>query len=99
MLFLQETHTVSQTINISRRNPTTPREIRKHSQNVSTQKPKGSKTIPWISRLLPKVHTKIRRHFQSSDTPNKKGRGVQMDPRVQKLFPDSENIFATSTNT
>ena len=100
MLFFQEAHTVSQTLNISRRNPTTSRETGKHSQNVSTQEPKGSKTISWLSRLLQKIRTQIHRHLQSSDTPNIKGCGkVEMDPQMRKLFPDSKRIFATSTDT
>ena len=37
--------------NISRRNPTTPREIRKHSQNASTKEPKRSETISQLSGL------------------------------------------------
>ena len=50
--FFQETHTISWTLNISRRNSTTPRKTGKHSQNASTQEPKGSETISWFSRLL-----------------------------------------------
>ena len=55
MLFLQKTHTVPWTLNLSRRNTTTTGETREHSQDARTQKSKGSETIPWPSRLLQKI--------------------------------------------
>ena len=44
----------------ARRDPTTPREIGKHSQDARTQKSKRSKTISWFSGLLQKIRTQIR---------------------------------------
>ena len=86
MLFLQEAHTVFWTLNIDSRNPAAPRETRKHSQNASTKEPKGSETISCFRRLLPKICTQMRRHLKSTDTPNKKGYRVQMDPECKNCF-------------
>ena len=80
--FFKKTHTVPRTLTLSRRNPATTRETQKHSQNVSTQKPQGSETIPWPSRLLQKIHSQICRHFKSTNTLNKKGCRVQVDSQL-----------------
>ena len=54
MLFLQKTHPISWTLNLSRWHPTPPGETQKHSQNASSKEPKGSETIPWTRRILQK---------------------------------------------
>ena len=82
MLLLQETHIVPRTPNISRGNPTTPREAREHSKNASTKKPKGSETDPQTCRLLQKVCTQILRYIKSTNTSDKEGCRVQMDPQM-----------------
>ena len=82
MLFLQKAHTVPRTLNLHRRNPTPTRKTRKHSQNASTQKPKRSETVPCPSRLLQKICSQICRHLKSSNTLNKEGCGIQVDPQM-----------------
>ena len=52
MLFLQKTHTVSQTFHLSRWHSTPPRETQKYSQNASSKKSKGSETVPRTCRIL-----------------------------------------------
>ena len=52
-----------------------------------------------ISRILQENRPKIRRHFKSANTSNKKRRGIQMDTRMRKLFSNSEGIPTTGTNT
>ena len=76
-----------------------PRKTRKHSQNASSKEPKGSETVPWTRRLLQKICPQICRHFKSSNTPNEKGRRIQMDTRVREMFPDTERILKTGTDT
>ena len=80
MLFLQKTHTVPWTFNISRRKPASPREIGKHSQNASTKESKGSETVSRTSRLLQKICTQICRYLKGVDTSNEKRRRIQVDP-------------------
>ena len=82
MLFLQEAHTISRTLNISRKKPAPPRKTGKHSKNASPKEPKGSETISWFSRLLSKIRTQVCRHFMSTNTPNQKECKIQMDPRM-----------------
>ena len=43
MLFLQKTHTIPRTSNISRRNPTLARKTGKYSENASPRNPKEVK--------------------------------------------------------
>ena len=95
MLFLQKTHPISWTLNPS----TPPGETQKHSQNASSKEPKGIETVPWTRRILQKICPQIRRHFKSSNTFNKKGRRIQMDTRVQEMFPDTKGILETGTDT
>ena len=52
-----------------------------------------------MSRVLQKMCPKICRHFESTNTPNKEGRKIQVDTRMRKLFPDPKGIPTTSTNT
>ena len=99
MLLLQKAHTVPQTFNLCRRNPTPARKTQKHSQNASTQKPKRSETVPWTSRLLQKICSLICRHLKSSNTFNKEGCQIQVDPRMSKLFSYPKRISTTGTNT
>ena len=80
MLFLQKTHTVSGTLNLCRGDTAPTGKTGKHNKNASTQKPKRSETIPWISRLLQKICSQIRRHLESPNTPNQEGCRIQMDP-------------------
>ena len=82
MLFLQKTHTISWTSNFGRQHPTPTRKTRKYSQNASTKKPKGSKTVSWTSRLLQKTRSQICRHLKSTNSPNQKGCRILMDTRV-----------------
>ena len=84
---------------LSRRHSTPPRETRKHSQNASPKEPKGSETVPWTCRILQKISPQICRHFKSSNTLNKKGRGIQMDTRVREMFSDIKGILETGTDT
>ena len=99
MLFLQKTHPISWTLNLSRWHSTPPRKTRKHSQNASAKEPKGSETVPWTRRILQKICPQICRHFKSSNTLNKKGHRIQMDTRVQEMFPDTKGILETGTDT
>ena len=66
---------------------------------IYSKLPKGSETIPWTRRILQKICPQICGHLKSSNTPNKKGRRIQMDTRVQEMFPDTERILKTGTNT
>ena len=54
MLFLQKTHPISWTLNLSRWHSTPPGKTRKHSQNASPKEPKGSETVLWTRRILQK---------------------------------------------
>ena len=99
MLFLQKTHPIPWTLNLSRWHSTPPRKTRKHSQNASAKEPKGSETVPRTHGLLQKIRPQICRHFKSSNTPNKKGRRIQMDTRVREMFPDTERILKAGTDT
>ena len=99
MLFFQKTHTIFGTPNFGRRNPTPTRKTRKHYQNACTKKSQRSETVPRIRRILQEICSKIRRHFKSANTSNKKGRRIQVDTRMRKLLPDLKRISSTSTNT
>ena len=93
------THTISWTPNFRRWYPAPTRETRKHSQNASTKKPKGSETISRTSRLLQKICSQFCRHLKSTNIFNQKGRRIQIDTRMRELFPDIERILTASTNT
>ena len=41
----------------------------------------------------------IRRYIQGVDTPNQKGRRIQMDSRVRELFSNPEKIPSGIANT
>ena len=97
--FFKKTHPISWTLNLSRWHSTPPGKTRKHSQNASSKEPKGSETIPWTRRILQKICPQICGHLKSSNTPNKKGRGIQMDTRVREMFPDNKGILETGTDT
>ena len=99
MLFLQKTHPISWTFNLSRWHSTPPGKTRKHSQNASSKEPKRSETVPWTRRILQEICPQICRHFKSSNTLNKKGRRIQMDTRVREMFPDTKGILETGTDT
>ena len=99
MLFLQKTHPISWTLNLSRWHSTPPGKTQKHSQNASPEEPKGSETVPWTRGILQKICPQICRHFKSPNTLNKKGRRIQMDNRVREMFPDTEGIPETGTDT
>ena len=86
MLFLQKTHPISWTLNLSRWHPTPPRETQKHSQNASSKEPKGSETVPWTCRILQKICPQICRHFKSSNTLNKKDVEFKWTPECEKCF-------------
>ena len=96
MLLLQEAHSISQTLNISRRNPTPPRKTGKYSKNASPKEPERSKAIPWTWRILLKVCTPVCRYFEGTYTPHKEGHRIQMDPRMGELFADTQRLFAKS---
>ena len=85
MRFLEKAHTVPRTPNLCRQNSTPTRKTRKHSQDASIQKPKRSETVPWPSRLLQKICSQIHRHLKSTNTSNKEGRRIQVDPRMWKF--------------
>ena len=90
MLFLQKTHPVPRTLNIRGRHPTPTRETRRHSKNACTKNTQGSETISRFSWLLPQIRSKIRRHFQSTDTADKKRCRFQLDKGMPRVFPDTE---------
>ena len=60
---------------------------------------KGGETISRTGRLLPQIHTTIRRHLQSPHAPYKKRRRIQMDTRMQELFPNSKTMPTRITNS
>ena len=95
----QKTYTIPRTFDLIRRHPTSPRETRKHSEDASPKKPKGSETIPWTRRLLQKICPQIRRHLKSPNTLNQKGHGIQMDTRIREMFPNLKGLLETSTDT
>ena len=82
MLLFQKTHTIPWTSNLSRWHSTSARKTRKYSQDASTKKPKGGKTVSQTSRLLQKIYSQICRHLKSTNSFNQKGCGIQMDTRV-----------------
>ena len=86
MLFFQKTLTIPLTSNLSRRHSTSTRKPRKYSQDASTKKPKGGKTISWTSRILQKIWLQIRRHIKSANSLN------QQDVEF-KWTPECENCF------
>ena len=99
MLFLQKTHPISWTLNLSRWHSTPPGKTQKHSQNASSKEPKGSETVPWTRRILQEICPQTCRHFKSSNTLNKKGCRIQMDTRVREMLPDTKGILETGTDT
>ena len=70
-----------------------PDKTGKYSKNASTQKPKGSETISWTSRLLQKICLQIRRYFESFNTPNKEVHGIQMHGNCSAFSRRSRSVF------
>ena len=56
-----------------------PEKTRKYSQDASTKKSKGGKTVSWTSGLLQKICSQICRHLKSTNPFNQKGCGIQME--------------------
>ena len=76
-----------------------PEKLKSITKMPAPRNPKRSKTIPPISRILQEICPKIRRHFKSANTSNKKRCGIQIDARMQKLLSNLEGIPSASTNT
>ena len=76
-----------------------PEKLESIAKMPAPKKPKRSETISGASWLLQEICSKICRHLTGADTPNQKRRRIQMDARMQELFPGLERIFTASTNT
>ena len=63
-----------------------PEKPRKHCQSASTKKSQRSETVPRISRILQEICSKVRRHFKSTNTSNKKGRRNKWTPECKNCF-------------